>query len=72
MKAAYLAGMPKIREGFYGFKNVLSITKTVSKKRIASREFVWPAIDEIKNTGIRSSIQGIAENWLKHNLYEKK
>ena len=49
MKAAYLAGMPKIREGFYGFKNVLSITKTVSKKRIASREFVWPAIDEIKN-----------------------
>jgi len=49
MEASYLAEMPKIREGFYGFKNVLSITKTVSKNRIASREFVWPAIDEIKN-----------------------
>ena len=49
MEASYLAEMPKIREGFYGFKNVLSITKTVSKNRIASRELVWPAIDEIKN-----------------------
>ena len=41
-------------------------------RRMLIGAYISDAIDEIKNTGIRSSIQGVAENWLKHNLYEKK
>ena len=33
--------------------------------------YISDAIDEVKNIDIRSSIQSVAENWLKQNLYEK-
>lgn len=41
-------------------------------RRMLIGAYINDAIDEIKNADIRSSIQGVAENWLKHNLHEKK
>jgi len=49
MQTAYLEEMPKVTEGFYGFRNVLSITKTIAQKRVGSRDFVWPAIEQIQD-----------------------
>jgi hypothetical protein len=33
--------------------------------------YISDAIDEVKNIDVRASIQNVAENWLKQNLYEK-
>ena len=42
-----------------------------SARRMLIGAYISDAIDEVKNIDIRSSIQSVAENWLKQNLYEK-
>ena len=42
-----------------------------SARRMLIGAYISDAIDEVKNIDIRSSIQSVAENWLKQNLYGK-
>ena len=42
-----------------------------SARRMLIGAYISDAIDEVKNIDVRASIQNVAENWLKQNLYEK-
>ena len=49
LEEAYLAVMPEIKDGYFPYKNFLSVTKTIAKSRLVDRAFVWPNIEKIQS-----------------------